>query len=76
VVTRPHRLTGTSRRLRPKGNMTLPISLIVAAVLVFLFGVLRLPTKAKSHSRSGSLLLWFCLFFGGIVTWVWAAHVR
>jgi protein-S-isoprenylcysteine O-methyltransferase Ste14 len=63
-------------RLRPKGNMTLPISLIVAAVLVFLFGVLHLPSKAKSHSTSGALLLWFCLFFGGIAIWMWAAHIR
>jgi hypothetical protein len=56
--------------------MTLPISLIVAAVLVFLLGVLRLPTKAESHSPSASLLVWFCLFFGGIAIWVWVAHIR
>ena len=53
-----------------KGNMTLPISLTLAAVWITLFGVPRPPMKAKKQSTRGLLLLWLCLFLGGLAIWM------
>ena len=62
--------------VRQRRSMILPISLIVTVLVVFLFGLLRLSSKATASCTLAPLLFWFCLFFGGIAIWTWVALIR
>jgi hypothetical protein len=59
--------------------MRLPEALILAAIIIAVYGGLRLPVEgphwAHRTAPKRALLVWFVLFTGGIVVWLWARHV-
>jgi hypothetical protein len=55
--------------------MILPISLIAAAILVFVIGLMRLPAK-RPGGVVGPLVVWLCLLVGGIAIWTLTTHAR
>lgn len=54
--------------------MILAPALLFVALLIIIVGLRRLPAAPATRGFAAPLVIWFCLFFGGVAIWTMFAR--